>query len=139
VPLDRQTKRRRRSYQKGIAHQSPRIQILLGKHTRRAYVMPELNYDLVCQNICKEEPPEDADEKFTRFTVVRATKREYLTTSDLWDRNVRKGKQLVIETMEQVSVELMTGFTCLRLLPFRPHCGHVDCCELYYGSTTSAS
>ena len=43
VPLDRQTKRRRRFYQKGIAHQSPRIQILLGKHTRRANVMPELN------------------------------------------------------------------------------------------------
>jgi len=111
VPLDRQTKRRRRSYQKGIVHQSPRIQILLGKHTRRVYVMPELNYGLVWQDICKEEPPEDADEKFTRFDVVRATKRGYLTTSDLWDRSVREGEQLVIETMEQASVELMTGFT----------------------------
>jgi len=80
VPLDRQTKRRRRSYQTGIAHQSPRIQILLSKHTRRAYVMPELIYGLVWQDICKEEPPEDADEKFTHFTVVRATKREYSTT-----------------------------------------------------------
>jgi len=80
MALDRQTKRRRRSYQKGIAHQSPRIQILLGKHKRRAYVMPELNYGLVWKDICKEESPEDADKKFTRFAVVRATKREYLTT-----------------------------------------------------------
>jgi len=47
VSLDRQTKRRRRSYQTGIAHQSPRIQILLGKHTRRAYVIPVLNYGFV--------------------------------------------------------------------------------------------
>ena len=47
VPVDRQTKRRRRSYQKGIAHQWPRVQIFLGKHTRQAYVMPELNYGLV--------------------------------------------------------------------------------------------
>jgi len=111
VTLERQTKCRRRSYQKGIAHQWPRIQILLGKHTRRAYVMPELNYGLVWQDICKEESPEDADEKFTRFAVVRATKREYLTTSDLWDRSVLEGEQLVIETMKQASVELMTGFT----------------------------
>ena len=51
------------------------------------------------------------DEKFTRFAVVRATEREYLTTSDLWDRSVREGEQLVIETMEQASVELMTCFT----------------------------
>jgi len=47
VPLDRQTKRRRRSYQKGIAHQWPRIQIFLGQRTCQAYVMPELNYGLV--------------------------------------------------------------------------------------------
>jgi len=85
VPLDWQTKRQRRSYQKGIAHQWPRIQILLSKHTRWVYVMPELNYSLVWQDICKEEPLEDEDKKFTRFAVVRATKREYLTTSDLWD------------------------------------------------------
>jgi len=111
VPLDRQTKRWRRSYQKGIAHQWPRIQIILGKHTRQAYVMPELNYGLVWQDICKEEPPEDADEKFTRFAVVRATEREYLTASDLWSRSVREGEQLVIQIMEQASFELMTGFT----------------------------
>jgi len=69
--------------------------------------MPELNYGLVWQDICKEETPEDADEKFTRFAVVRATKYDYLITSDLWDRSVREGEQLVIKTMEQVSVELM--------------------------------
>ena len=73
--------------------------------------MPELNYGLVWQDICKEEPLEDADKKFMRFAVVRATEREYLTTSDLWDRSVRKGKQLVIEMMDQASVELMTDFT----------------------------
>ena len=111
VPLDRQTKRRRRSYQKGIAHQWPRVQIFLGKHTRQAYVMPELNYGLVWEDICKEEPPEDADENFTRFAVVHATERGYLTTSDLWDRSVREGEHLVIGTMEQASVELMTGLT----------------------------
>ena len=111
VPLYQQTKRRKHSYQQGIVHQWPTIQIRLGKHTCQAYVIPDLNYGLVWQDICKEEPPEDADEEFTRLAVVCATEREYLTASDLWDRSVREGEQLVIQTMEQASVELMTGFT----------------------------
>jgi len=107
VPLDQQTKRQRRSYQKGIVRQWPRIQIFLSKHTREAYVIPELNYSLVWQDICKEEPLEE----FMRFAVVCATEREYLTASDLWDQSVREGEHLVIEIMEQASIELMTSFT----------------------------
>ena len=127
VPLHRQTKRRKHSCQKGIVHQWPRIQILLSKRTRQAYVIPELNYGLVWKDICKEEPLEDADEKFTRFAVVCTTEREYLTVSHLWDRSVREGEQMVIETMEHASVELMTGFTRITyLFPFRRHHGHVD-------------
>ena len=51
-------------------HQWPRIQILLGKRTHQAYVIPELNYGLVWQDICKEESQEDADSKFTRFGII---------------------------------------------------------------------
>jgi len=100
---------------------------LVSAKTRQAYVIPELNYGLVWKDICKEEPLEDADEKFTRFAVVCATEREYLTVSHLWDRSVREGEQMVIETMEHASVELMTGFTRITyLFPFRRHHGHVD-------------
>ena len=107
VPLYQQTKRRKHSYQQGIVHQWPTIQIRLGKHTCQAYVIPDLNYGLVWQDICKEEPLEE----FTRFAVVCATEREYLTASDLWDQSVREGEHLVIEIMEQASIELMTSFT----------------------------
>jgi len=92
VLLHRQTKRQKHSYQKGIVHQCPRIQILLGKRTRQAYVIPELNYGLVLTDICKEESQEDADGKFTRFSIVCATGREYLTTS----QRVREGEKVLI-------------------------------------------
>jgi len=75
---------------------------LLNRQTKRH----EHSYD-----ICKEESQEDADGEFTCFALVCETGREYLTTSQLWDRSVREGEKLVIEIMEEVSVELFTGFT----------------------------
>ena len=42
---------------------------------------------------------------FTRFAIVCETGREYLITSQLWDRSVREGEKLVIEIMEEASVE----------------------------------
>ena len=43
VLLNRQTKRWKHAYQKGIAHKWPREQILLGKRTHQDYVVPEVN------------------------------------------------------------------------------------------------
>ena len=55
-------------------------------------MIPELNYGLVLTDICKEESQEDADGKFTRFSIVCATGREYLTTS----QRVREGEKVLI-------------------------------------------
>jgi len=53
VPQTRQSKRQKYSYKNGIAHQWPRVQISLGKLTRQAYVLHDLNYGLVWQDIWK--------------------------------------------------------------------------------------
>jgi len=83
VLLNQQTKCRKHAYQKEIVHKWPRVQILLGKRTHQSYVIPELKYGLVWQDICKEESQEDADGKFTRVAIMCETGHESLTASQL--------------------------------------------------------
>jgi len=85
------------------------MQVQIGKHSCAVYVKPDLTFRRVWEDV-KVGRSWDAQQYITaRLTLKDATTSMHLTTQPLLDRFVRVGDKLVVELMQEASVEISTG------------------------------
>jgi len=85
------------------------MQVQIGKHSCAVYVKPDLTFHRVWDDI-KVGRSWDVQQHITaRLTLKNAITSMHLTTQPLLDRFVRVGDKLVVELIQEASIEISTG------------------------------
>jgi len=85
------------------------MQVQIGKHSCAVYVKPDLTFRRVWEDIGVGRSWETQQYVTTRLTLKNATTSIHLTTQPLLARVVRVGDKLIVEIMQEASVEISTG------------------------------
>jgi len=92
------------------------MQVQIGRYSFAVYVKPDLTFRRVWEDIRVGRSWEAQEYITTGLTLKNGTDSIHLTTQPLLDRVVRVGENLVVEIMQEASVEIHTGV--LRIVKF---------------------
>jgi len=84
------------------------MQVKIGRHSCAVYVKPDLTFRRVWEDIRVGRSCEAQQYITARLTLKNTTTSIHLTTQPLLDRVVRVGDKLVVEIMQEASVEINT-------------------------------